>query len=88
MIKVGDKVLIKDSLNSEKYYCSVLGWGEYMERLVGKTFAVDSVVTFQGVDSVTILDEHGYRWYFFPKDLENLEDESAKAFDFMVNHLS
>lgn len=88
MIKVGDKVLIKDSLNSEKYYCSVLGWDEYMERLVGKTFAVYSVVTFQDVDSVTILDEHGYRWYFFPEDLENLDDESTKVFDFMVNSLT
>lgn len=86
MIKVGDKVKIK-ALNSEKYLCSVLGWDDAMLDLIGKVYAVESVLEFEGTETIIVRDGY-FSWYFFPEDLENLDDESAKAFDFMVNSLT
>lgn len=87
MIKVGDKVSVK-ALNREKYMCSALGWSDTMHELINKILLVDFVGDFQGVDCVVVLDEYHDTWHFFPEDVENLDDESAKAFDFMVNSLT
>ena len=87
MIKEGDKVKIKEP-DHEKYMCSLLGWDETLSELVNKTLPVHFVGDFQGVDCVVVLDEHNDKWYFFPEDVENLDDESAKVFDFMVNSLT
>ena len=87
MIKEGDKVKIK-ALNREKYMCSVLGWDDTMHELINNILLVYSVGDFQGVDCVVVIDEHDYRWYLFPEDVEILDDASTKVFDFMVNSLT
>lgn len=84
----GHKVRIKDSLNSEKYYCSQLGWDDHMETLSGREFEVYCVVNLFGIDSVGILDENNMVWYFFPEDVENLTDYSKNSFDFIVKSLT
>lgn len=88
MIEKGHKVKIKDLLESEKYYCSVLGWDETMLKYAGKVFQIYDVCKFEGIDSVAILDEDYQVWYFFPEDVENLTDYSKNSFDFIVKSLT
>lgn len=88
MIEKGHKVKIKNSLDSEKYYNSILGWDETMLKYKGKVFQVYSVGDFEGIDSVGILDENNLVWYFFPEDVENLTDYSKNSFDFIIKSLT
>lgn len=87
MFKTGDKIKIKSDISKEKYDCSQLGWDDHMETLSGREFEVYRVVNLFGIDSVGILDENNMDWYFFPEDVEFVNDASKIIFDNMVNSM-
>ena len=87
MFKTGDKIKIKVDINKEKYLCSQLGWDDTMISLAGKKFEVSRIANWYGIDSVGVLDSDGLEWYFFPEDVESLNDTSNVIFKNMVNSL-
>lgn len=87
MFKTGDKIKLKSDIDKEKYTDSGLGWDERMENLLGKEFEVYKMANWYGIDSVGILDSDGIDWYFFPEDVEFVNDASKIIFENMVNSL-
>lgn len=87
MFKTGDKIKLKSDINKEKYMCSQLGWDDCMEKFSGKEFEVYRMAQWYGIDSVGILDSDGIDWYFFPEDVEFVNDASKIIFDNIADSL-